>query len=67
MNDYVDMGRAVIKGEKSQFVHGWKSINLPVTFQDVELGKRYRIIYEDYDYINHIFYVNAEQVLESMV
>lgn len=59
LNEYEDEGTTIQRGSKSYFRHQWKSIKNPVAIQIVEFGKKYRLHYLDYDYIEHQFYVEV--------
>lgn len=62
LNEYEDEGYTIQRGRKSYFRHQWKTISNPVTTQMVEFGKKYRLCYLDYDYVEHQFYVKAFEI-----
>ena len=59
LNAYEDVGRAIQTGQKSYFFHEWKTLKYPVMDGKVVLGKNYRLMYVDYDYISHRFHVTV--------
>lgn len=59
LNEYEDEGVTIQRESKSYFRHQWKSLKNPVVTRSVEFGKRYRLDYLDYDYIEHQFYVEV--------
>lgn len=62
LNEYYDKGYSIQSGNKSYFSHKWKSLNYPVITERVEIGKIFRLIYKDYDYIGHRFYVDVREI-----
>lgn len=62
LNEYYDEGFSIQSGNKSYFGHRWKSLRYPVIIKRIEIGKKFRLIYRDYDYIEHRFYVDVSEI-----
>lgn len=62
LNDFTDIGHVYQRGSLSYFKHNWKTLQYPVTAEKVQLGEKYQIIYEDYDYIERRFHVSVKKL-----
>lgn len=63
LNDFNDIGHVFQRGSLSYFKHKWKTLKYPVTTEKVQLGEKYQILYEDYDYIGHRFHVSVKNTV----